>query len=182
MIIHYQNESHGTEISHSIGRYLKYCLNVQNIELTEINVDGREKIIDNPNDIHSLVFTNGLHDFTYWFKLFNQLKKDIATQECCINIIDLTWQYNFPITVSPGGIISIRNNGCKSWLARLTNKWLNQKTYLGIANYSLKNFVETVQHKIKNPLSRYTSPKNYIEVHNWFYIKKDLLKFWETNS
>ena len=178
MIIHYQNELHGTEISHSIGRYLKYSLDVQNIDLTELNVDGREKIIDDPNDIHILVFTNGLHDFTYWFTLLNQLKKDIATQECCINIIDLTWQYSFPITVSPGEMISIRNNGCKSWLARLTTKWLNQKTNLGIANYSLKSFVKAMQHEIEKPLSRYTSPEDYIRAYNWIYIEEDLLKLW----
>lgn len=178
MIIHYQNESHCTEISHSIGRYLKYSLDMQNIELTKLNVDGREKIIDDPNDLHVLVFTNGLHDFTYWFTLFNQLKKDIAIQECCINIIDLTWQYNFPISVSSGSIISILNDGCNAWLAKLTNKWLDRKTNLGIADYLLRNFFKAVQHEIEKPSSRYTSSEDYIRAYNWIYIEEDLLKLW----
>ena len=178
MIIHYQNELHGTEISHSIGRYLKYSLDVQNIELTEINVYDRKKIIDGPNDIHILVLTNGLHDSTYWLTLLNQLKQDIITQECCINIIDLTWQYNFPITVSPVGIISILNDGCKAWLAKLTTEWLDRKTNLGIADYLPRNFFKAVQHEIEKPSSKYTSSKDYIRAYNWIYIEEDLLKLW----
>jgi hypothetical protein len=181
MILHYQNESHGREISHSIGRYLKYCLNVRGIESTEINVNGREKIIDDPNDIHILVFTSGLHDFTYWLTLFNNLKKDVNTQECCIHIIDLTWRHDFPITVSQGGAISILNDGYRTWLTKLTTKRLHRKTNLGVANSSLISFFKAVQHEIERPSSKYKSLEEYIKAYNWDYLEKYLLESWRQN-
>jgi len=176
MIVYYQNELQGKEIADSIRRYLHYCLAIKEIKAIEIRCNIGKKLIDDWSNKHLLVFTNGDHDFTYWITLINNIISDIKEKEYYINIIDLTLQYDFPITVDSAQIVSILNDGCKDWLSKLTKKFLAQKNQIKLKENYIGNCKKTVQHFIKR---NQMSIEDYINDKKWYELKETLLKHWE---
>lgn len=178
MNIYYQNEFYGREVADSIGRYLKVCLNLKNIEKFEIICEKNQKVINNSNTEHLFVFTNVECNCTYWIRLVNNMLKDVEKEDIFLNVIDLTMQRDFPMTTDTGEVISFKNYGCINWLSKVTVDYLNQKPKLKLKEDCVESWYGYVKHKVFDH-NIYSSIEDFIDSHEWYNLKDNLLEIWE---